>query len=69
MNDQSLVLQYSKILKFPNINYNLSNDTYHEIIDTSIIITNLKTDKERHYKYQRILNLAMQLLINQHKFK
>ena len=59
MNDQSLVLQYQKILKFPNINYNLSNAPYHEIIDKAIIITNLKTDKERHYKYQRILNLAM----------
>ena len=65
MNDQSLVLQYPKILKFPNINYNLSNDPYHEIIDTSIIITNLKTDKEKHFKYQRILNLAMQLLIEE----
>ena len=59
MNDHSLVLQYSKILKFPNINYNLSNAPYHEIIDTAIIITNLKIDKERHYKYHRILNLVM----------
>ena len=63
LNDKSLVLKNPKILKFPNINYNLSNAPYHEIIDTAITCDKIKTEKEKFNKYKRMIKLTMNLLI------
>ena len=58
LNDKSLVLKNPKILKFPNINYNLSNAPYHEIIDTAITCDKIKTEKEKFNKYKRMIKLT-----------
>ena len=34
-NVQTIIIKNTKILKFPNVNYNISNTPYHEIIDTA----------------------------------
>ena len=63
LNNQTLIIENPKILKFPNVNYNLSNAPYHEIIDTAISSEKIKTDKEKYIKYKRIISLTTHLLI------
>ena len=62
-NVSSIKINNISILKFPNINYNMSNAPYHEIIDTAIIRESTKSDKEKDIKYERMLELTKQLMI------
>ena len=62
-NTSTIKIKNISILKFPNINYNMSNAPYHEIIDTSIIRESIKSDKEKDIKYERMLELTKQLMI------
>ena len=62
-NNKSLILKEAKILKFPSINYTLSNASYHEIIDTSIAIENTDTNKQKYIKYERLIKITKQLTI------
>ena len=61
-NNNILNIKHISILKFPNINYYLSNAPYHEIIDTAIIREKTTTDKDKDIKFERILKLIKQLL-------
>ena len=46
-NNKTLNIKNIKILKFPNVNYYLSNAPYHEIIDTAIIRDEMNSYKEK----------------------
>ena len=61
-NSNSLNLMEPKILRFPNLNYNLSNAPYHEIIDTALTYEKTETDKLRQSKYERMVSLTKHLL-------
>ena len=63
LNNQTLLIKDPKILKYPNINYNLSNAPYHEIIDTAISSEKINTNKEKYIKYKRIITLTTHLII------
>ena len=62
-NSTNLNLNNPKILKFPCINYYLSNAPYDEIIDTSASYENTNSDKQKHIKFERTLKLTIQLSI------
>ena len=54
-NSKSIIIKDLGIMKFPNINYFLSNAPYHEIIDTAIIRESKESSKEKDIKFERIL--------------
>ena len=62
-NDRILNIKNIKVLKFPNINYNLSNVPYHEIIDTAIIRDTMNSDKERDIKFKQMVSLTENLIL------
>ena len=62
-NESNIKINNIDILKFPNINYDMSNAPYHEIIDTAIIRESNKSDKEKDIKYERMLELTKQIII------
>ena len=62
-NDRILNIKNIKVLKFPNINYNLSNVPYYEIIDTAIIRDTMDSDKERDIKFKRMVTLTEHLIL------
>ena len=62
-NNKTLNIKNIKILKFPNVNYYLSNAPYHEIIDTAIIRDEMNSDKEKDIKFKRMVSLTEQLII------
>jgi len=62
-NNKSINIKDLGIMKFPNINYFLSNAPYHEIIDTAIIRESKESDKEKDIKFERMKDITKQILI------
>ena len=62
-NNLSINIKDLGIMKFPNINYFLSNAPYHEIIDTAIIRESKESDKEKDIKFERMKDITKQILI------
>ena len=60
-NNNTPTLKHINILKFPNINYYISNAPYYEIMDTAIIRENTNSDNEKDIKCKRISILLQYL--------